>query len=256
MASDSENTTLDYGPVIADLESKKRFLEQTIAALKAVSAGALTVNVGSDLNALADSASGAIYNGDIPAGAFLGKSIPDAAKLYLSIVKRKQTSKEIAEALLKYGIETRSKNFNIQVHTLLDRARHRLGIVKLDGSYWGLAEWYPASLRSAVVPAAAKKSKKHRGSKRHRGAKPENAAAGIPASGTAKTSGGGVQEKVVLLLKSKPGTEFSGTEVAASVGLKPQVANLLLGKLVAANIAEKTASGKFRAAGAKLAASA
>jgi hypothetical protein len=183
--------------------------------------------------------------GEVPHGAFLGKSIPEAAKLYLSIVKRKQTSREIAEGLKKGGIESKSKSFNAQVHSILDRARKSgTGVfVKLDG-HWGLAEWYPSALRAGVVQKTSKPKKSKKRSKQadSQQTKEQAAASAKPASET-----GGAQQKVAALLKAKPGTELSAQEIATPLGLKVQVAHLLLGKLIKGKVAEKTAGGKYRA---------
>src|SRR5438552_9486563 len=142
---------MDYAAILADLEAKRNALEATIASFRnALAHGALGqageippssngLTSGVYPSTLALSISG----GEVPAGAFLGKSIPDATKLYLEIVKKKQTSKEISDALQKGGMETNSKNFPQMVHSVLDRARKaNTGIVKLDRSHWGLAAWY------------------------------------------------------------------------------------------------------------------
>src|ERR1700747_306325 len=94
---------LDYAAILADLEAKKSALEQAIASFRqAMASGALgQMTEGGIVPSLGTSFSG----GEVPAGAFLGKSIPEAAKLYLEIVKKKQTTREIAEALQKGGME-------------------------------------------------------------------------------------------------------------------------------------------------------
>jgi hypothetical protein len=48
---------------------------------------------------------------ELPTGAFLGKSIGAAIKLYLGAIRRKQTTKEIAVALKEGGVESTSDNF-------------------------------------------------------------------------------------------------------------------------------------------------
>src|SRR5271166_4055386 len=99
--------TIDYGAILANMEAKKAALEAAIASLRAALAmGALGASGDLPEGIAAASVSAALYGGDVPNGAFLGKSIPDAAKLYLEIVKKKQTSREIAEALQKGGIES------------------------------------------------------------------------------------------------------------------------------------------------------
>src|SRR6266852_4822406 len=106
---------MDYAAIVADLEAKRNALDQTIAAFRAAHAlGALGQAGEFPLppNGLVPSVFGpstfvpSVTGGEVPAGAFLGKSIPDATKLYLEIVKKKQTSREIAQALHKGGMET------------------------------------------------------------------------------------------------------------------------------------------------------
>src|SRR5260370_12648111 len=100
MATDNGKKTLDYGAFLADLEAKRAVLDQAIASVRAVmSSGALAVNVSDSMPGMADSVSVALHGGEVPAGLFHGKSIPEAAKLYLSIVNKKQTTKEIADGL-------------------------------------------------------------------------------------------------------------------------------------------------------------
>src|SRR5579864_1861905 len=105
--------TIDYAAFLADLEAKKASLEQAIIAVRSAIAMGAAGQPG-DVSGISSTSSpsvSSLHNGEVPAGAFLGKSIPDAAKLYLEIVKKKQTSKEIADGLKRGGIESASKNF-------------------------------------------------------------------------------------------------------------------------------------------------
>ena len=114
--------SLDYGAVLADLQAKRAALDQAITSLQAAAAsGALTAAVG-DSMVMADSVAVGLHGGEVPVGAFLGKSIPEAARLCLQIVKRKMTSREISDALKKGGIETTASNFPSLVHSILTRA--------------------------------------------------------------------------------------------------------------------------------------
>jgi hypothetical protein len=248
MDAETEKKVSDYGAVLADLEAKKSMLERAIASLRAVmDSGALAVNAGDAMTLTDGLSSSVMASGEVPHGAFLGKSIPEAAKLYLTIAKRKQTSREIAEGLKKGGIESKSKSFNAQVHTILDRARKSgSGVfVKLDGGYWGLGEWYPAALRASTKPSKAKKSKKPTKRAAPQSKAKPTVAAPVP---VVQTANGGATEKIAAILKAKPGAEHSAQELAGPLGLKVQVAHLLLGKLIKSKVAEKTASGKYRAA--------
>jgi hypothetical protein len=87
---------------------------------------------------------------ELPTGAFLNKSIPEAIKLYLSAVKKKQTTREIAIALKDGGMETTASNWE----TTVTGALHRLkagGVVLRFKDGWALADFYPDSLRTRLA---------------------------------------------------------------------------------------------------------
>jgi hypothetical protein len=205
--------------------------------------GALTLSLGDSMPPMTDSASLGLHGGDVPIGAFLGKSIPEAAQLCLQIVKRKLTSREIAEYLKKGGIESSSKNFPLQVHSILSRAvksSSTTKLLKLDRSYWGLVDWYPAGMRSSS-PATEK-----RANGKKRGPKPKN-----QKSKTAKPkTTEGTQDRILQELNSHPGTEFVPAELAKSLGMRVQTVHFLLGKLAFKKQAERTQDGKYRVAAA------
>jgi hypothetical protein len=240
--------SIDYTQIINDLEAKKAAIDSTLVSLRAAMAlGAVVGQPGDSsspsLNTIMPSASG----GEVPVGAFLGKSIPEAAKLCLQIVKKKLTSKEIAEALKKGGIESTAKSFPMLVHSILDRAsKSGSGIVKLDRSYWGLIEWYPSAMRAAGASEkrSEKKSAKRKKSQA-RTKKPESKP--TENKSVEKKEGESSYQKVAAALKNKPGTELSKQEIALSTGVAETVVGMLLGTLVKTKKAEKTASGKFRA---------
>src|SRR5438067_1301016 len=139
---------IDYAAFLADLDAKIAALEATRNSVRA----AMALGTLGQSTELPEGMQGTIssmpsmtsYSGDVPAGAFHGKSLPEAAVIYLSMVKKKQTSAEIAEALKKGGLESTSKNFVQMVHSGLDRARllrKNSPIVKFDRSHWGLKSW-------------------------------------------------------------------------------------------------------------------
>jgi hypothetical protein len=99
---------------------------------------------------------------DLPAGAFLGKSLPDAIKLYLEAMRQRKTAKEIATALREGGVVSTSDNFESVVQAALQRLKSMGHLLKFaDG--WGLPEWSPASFRNAAKAATAAKPKKKPG---------------------------------------------------------------------------------------------
>ncbi len=230
--------SLDYGAVLADLQAKRAALDQAITSLQAAAAsGALTAAVG-DSMVMADSVAVGLHGGEVPVGAFLGKSIPEAARLCLQIVKRKMTSREISDALKKGGIETTASNFPSLVHSILTRASSKSPseILKLDRSFWGLASWYPAGVRSG---ASTRAPKTRRGRRNRVSAK------------SGKHDGNGAESQIVELLHRKPGSEFAPQEIAESLGMRIQTVHFLLGKLAFRKQAEKTTGGKYKSVVAK-----
>jgi hypothetical protein len=117
---------VNYTAVLADLEARKAQIEAAIAAIKMISA---------------QSGSTPIDRG--PAGgpsAFLGMSIPDAAKAHLSAVKQKKSTQEIIDALTAGGLPPSKYT---TVYNILTRRQKQVGdIVNMKGD-WALAEWYP-----------------------------------------------------------------------------------------------------------------
>jgi hypothetical protein len=247
--------TIDYAAILADLEAKKASLEAAIGAVRSAIAMGAAGQAG-DFSAASPVTSASIpslHNGEVPAGAFLGKSIPDAAKLYLEIVKKKQTSKEIADGLRRGGIESTSQNFVGIVHSILDRTRKTPngGIVKLDRSTWGLTEWYPRGIASTAAPTKKSKGKK-RSSKKAEKKRPEPSTisndlkAGAPT--WTPTDGSGFKERALALFRQNPLKEFSLEEIEKQTGATRFVLIMNMPKLVKASQVEKTASGYFRAA--------
>jgi hypothetical protein len=87
---------------------------------------------------------------ELPTGAFLGLSIPEAIKLYLSAVKQKRTAREIANALKEGGMESTAANWETTVTGALHRLKAAGAVLRFkDG--WGLAELYPETLRSRLA---------------------------------------------------------------------------------------------------------
>ncbi|HEX4784725.1 MAG TPA: hypothetical protein VH350_10305 [Candidatus Sulfotelmatobacter sp.] len=245
---------MDYAAILADLEGKRSALDAAIASFRAaLASGALgpandippvVVNGVLPGNFMVPSISG----GEVPNGAFLGMSIPDATKLYLEIIKKKQTSREIADALQKGGMETNSKNFPQMVHSVLDRAsKANSGIVKLDRSHWGLATWYPASLRSAgkYQGRVAGRKKPRKGKVAAKAGKPPLLLAGPSAAPAAKAK---ANERAVEYLQTQPHAEHSLEAVGQHLGMGIKGARLILGKLVKAGTVRMSAPGMYTVA--------
>lgn len=231
---------VDWGAVVAELEAKRAALDKAISSLRVVIASGVLFGSAEDaMPAMADSVGIGLHGGDVPIGAFLGKSIPEAAKLCLQIVKKKMTTREIAESLKKGGIETTAKtSFPSIVHSILLRAtRSGLGILKLDRSHWGLAEWYPSGMRAAV--AGDRRSRRRRG----RAQKPPSEASATNGLAVAKP-----RERILQVLHNQPGMELSLQELAEHLRMPKRAVNMALINLVHANAIQKTAGGKYRIA--------
>src|SRR5437879_7416426 len=122
---------MDLGAVITALENKRAALDSAIAALRAVvSSGEFggadgTLSVGAQFSG----------SGEVPDGAFHGKSMPAAIKLYLEIMRSKKTAREISDGLKKGGLESTSKFFDKIVYSTLDRLRKNGEVVKIGRAY-------------------------------------------------------------------------------------------------------------------------
>jgi hypothetical protein len=251
-------TPIDYASILADLEAKKAALEATIASIHgAIAVGSL--GQPGDGNGYTPSGLPTSLNGgEVPAGAFFGKSILDATKLYLEIVKKKQTSKEIAAALLKGGMESTSKNFPSIVHSILDRARKGANpaFVKL-GTQWGLASWYPNLVPSVNGQKTEKKKTEKKAAKKK--ARPKaTAKTGTPVAASnvspvsigAQTRANGkpvspTTQRITDLIRAKPGLTLK--EIAKEAAMDTQSVNRVIVNIVRSGKAEKTADGKYRA---------
>jgi hypothetical protein len=197
---------------------------------------------------MADSVSVSLHGGEVPAGAFLGKSIPEAAKLYLSIVRSKQTTREIADAMLKGGMETTSTNFEGIVAAGIHRASKKDGELVRVGRAWALASWYPSGIRAA----AAKETRKARKGKKSRKQKSAKATAMAAALQPGSKNNGHVkpQERIADFLRSNPTKIYTPQEVSQELGIEMRTAAPTLGRLAAKKLAEKVGEGKYKAVAA------
>ncbi|MGA9527296.1 MAG: hypothetical protein WBS24_04185 [Terriglobales bacterium] len=245
---------IDYASILADLEAKKAALEAIIASVRGAMAVGSLGQPGDGNGYIPSGLPTSMNGGEVPAGAFFAKSIPDAAKVYLEIVKKKQTSKEIAAALLQGGMESASKNFPSIVHSILDRARKGANpaFVKL-GTQWGLASWYPNLVASTTKPGG-KKTKQVKAAKKKAAAKPaktqpaSRTPKSAPSGETKKNEPGTTTTKVMEAMRSKPGNEFTLHDIAKASGLELKKVNLVMGNLQRGGKVEKTSGGKYRAA--------
>jgi len=254
MSGENEAKTLDYGVFLADLEAKRAALVQAIASIRSLMAsGALAVSGAEMAPASNGGPLVSAYGGEIPVGAFLGKSIPDAAKLCLQIVRRKMTTREIADGLRKGGIESTGKtSFNGIVHSVLTRAsKSNSGIVKFDRSHWGLVDWLPPGMRTTQGKADVRRTRKAR-SKRTKSA---TSTALSVAESTAKLEGtddghhpGKLSERAVGFLKAHPNEEFTAKQLSERFGIHHKVISMTLARPVKNGLIRMSAPGTYTAA--------
>src|SRR6185312_1820097 len=88
---------INYEVVLADLESRKAQLEAAIAGIKLI--------LGQTANPSGPSGGGGSHGGGMPAhDAFIGMSIPEAAKKHLTAVRKKLSTQELMTAMEAGGL--------------------------------------------------------------------------------------------------------------------------------------------------------
>jgi hypothetical protein len=264
MADDKKATASNVG-FLADIDAK-------IAALQALRASFIAaqkagVSLGSIAGGMTSASVGEASLGDpampteLPEGAFLGKSIPQAIKLHLSAARKKQTVKEITTALREGGVESSAENFETVVTGSLNRLKIAGEVLRFkDG--WGLSEWYPAHLRG-TSPAAGNGSKKKKKAKKGAAAKAAKTAKAeapqqklLPTAITIEKASEivagtgseqpGKEDQIFQLFKG--GRELSSKDVTAELGMRSQTVTFLLGKLAYKHKLQKTESGNYKVA--------
>src|SRR5271157_3626463 len=123
---------VNYEAVLFDLETRKANLEAAIAAVRLILGQ--TAPSG-------PSGGGGGYSGGAPAhDAFIGMSIPEAAKKHLTAVRKKLSTQEIMTALESGGLPPSKYS---TVYAILRRRENQVGdIINMKGD-WALQEWYP-----------------------------------------------------------------------------------------------------------------
>jgi hypothetical protein len=243
---------IDFAALLAVLEAKRSALDTLIASYKAaLSIGALG-QVGEEIEVApivpfigpgASTTSGPI---DLPTGAFLGKSIPAAIKLYLGAARRKQTIKDIAAALREGGMESNASNFEGPITGALNRLKAAGEVLRFkDG--WALAELYPEHIRSAVAAenGKPKKAARKRAAKARR--PPKTATRRTKEKGSPAEAEGHVGAKLVDVLRERL-EPTSARELAALTGIPAHVVSMTLGRLRVRDRVSKDKSGRYSVA--------
>jgi hypothetical protein len=236
---------IDYAAILADLEAKRAAIEASISAIRAAM-GIGAVNIMDVTGVIANAPSSAtqiappITGADIPDGAFFRKSVPEATAHLLAMLKKKQTTQEIADALLRGGMESTSNDFLSVVTAGLYRARKMPNspIVKL-GNHWGLKEWYPKGIVSANFAEQTKKRPK----KKARKASKTASSAGDSQAPTQKVA---TMAKIIDTIKTSSSGVLSKQDLAERFSMNPNGMAGLLTRLVNRGDLEETPHGGYR----------
>ena len=231
----------DVSALLANWEAKRAALDAAIASLRAaIAAGALGATMAGDVGAFQPA--GSAYHqgtggGEIPNGAFQGKTVSDAIKAYLSVVRKKQTTRDIVDALKRGGIESTSDHFDTIVYNALERMRTSSAEIAKFGKLWGLTEWLPPSMRSAAVKSQTKQ----------RGGKPKKVAARRPIARSKADEGPTLPARIEEFLGAAPDKAFTPSQIAAALGVDPIGVNVRLKKMVTRQRITKVGPGQYRA---------
>lgn len=240
----NETKAIDYSVMLADLYAKRAGIDAAIAGIIAASGGYVNVTVPDGIG-VPPNAGGSPDRQptELPRGAFLGKSLPAAVKLYLSAVMKKQSIKEIATALRDGGVESTSDNFENVITGCLNRMKNNGEILRFkDG--WALAEFYPEHLRRNLAPGAAPKSKNGKKAKKAR--KVPKPAAKSQSAAPEET----LEKRIEAFAWGKMGGIVNFKQVSeAFPGMKPAVASMNLARIAKKFGWNKTTDGGYHVQG-------
>jgi hypothetical protein len=233
----------DYAAILADMEAKKSALEGAIASLRAaLAAGALGISSSAVAAPGSPSPSPKGTPMPLPRGALLGKSGPEAIKLYLKSAMEKKTNKEIAEALKQAGVESTSSSFDAFVNSALFRLKNEGALLRFDDG-WGLSEWYPESFRTRIVEKAANEKGRSKTKKKSPklGKKTQRVAEVKSSEPKPKASGGGFDQSVLENFEGGGGLDVE--QLAFAMNADRRMVSMALGRLAAKGKIQKTGEG-------------
>ncbi|MFZ0479321.1 MAG: hypothetical protein WAL71_09240 [Terriglobales bacterium] len=125
---------INYEAVLADLKARRAQLDSAIAAIEGITGqGGIGPSGGGP--------TGGGYVGGTPAhDAFIGMSIPEAAKKHLTTVRKKLSTQDLMTAMEAGGLPPSKYS---TVYAILRRREKQVGdIINMKGD-WALQEWYP-----------------------------------------------------------------------------------------------------------------
>lgn len=123
---------INYEAVLADLEDRKSKLEVAIESIRQI--------IGQTGTSPSGSPGGVSPDGKPAHDAFIGMSIPEAAKKHLTAVRRKMSTQDLMTAMTEGGLPESKYS---TVYAILRRREKQVGdIINMKGD-WALSEWYP-----------------------------------------------------------------------------------------------------------------
>jgi hypothetical protein len=247
---EKEPQTTDYlAALLADMEAKKAALDAAMIAIRAaIVAGALGAPGDLQLGSVAaNSPVTPVGFTDLPRGAFLGKTATEAIKLYLSTIRKKQTNKEIAQALRDGGLES-AGDFGNYITSALFRLKKEGTVLRFDDG-WGLSEWYNEAFRTKLGASNNNKTVKRGKAKRKKPAKKEPAAqASAPAPPVgASTQPLGIDNRLTQFLRVHAPDGFAVKDLAAALAAQAGVVNFSLVRLMKKGDARRGEDGRYHA---------
>jgi hypothetical protein len=248
---EKEPQALDYlAAILADMEAKKVALENAMAGIRtAIAIGALGPTgdfQGLPTASLPLAASGTFT--DLPRGAFLGKTAREAITLYLSTIRKKQTNKEIAQALQEGGLVS-AGDFDKYVTSALFRLKQDNVLLRFEDG-WGLAEWYNEAFRTKVAASNNKPAKRTKTKRRKPAKKAAAQQALLPAPATPEAKPAqvaGIDARVAEFLESTAPSSYAVKQIAEAVRGQVGVVNFSLVRLAKKGIATRGEDGQYHA---------
>jgi hypothetical protein len=136
---------INYEAVLADLEARKAQIEAAISGVRLMLGQAVSGPTGGPTG-------GGSHSWGVPAhDAFIGMSIPEAAKKHLVAVRRKLSTPDIMSALEAGGLPPSKYS---TIYAILRRRENQVGdIINMKGD-WALQEWYPNHRKKASASEA------------------------------------------------------------------------------------------------------
>jgi hypothetical protein len=202
--------TMTSDTILAWLEAKRIAIEKAKAAITELKG----LEKGPGASSITPGASSLEPGGGVPEGAFLGMTIGDAAKKYLGMVHKAQTTAQICEGLKHGGFHSTAKNFIPTVYSALAREGE---VIKVKRGQWALKEWYPGLRRKAE--ANGEHSEQPHRALPYRRIKLTAGQAAMKAAKETRTAGQEIVDEVMAILK-ETGTPLHVSKISEALKVR------------------------------------